>query len=285
MNSVQKVIKYLALAFAVFLSVSIIGGIITGLIGVSHILSGRNNEAVGEMQVYPIEEEISSLSLKLSGAELKIKTSDEFSVESNHNYISVKSENSQLCINETKKLFSVYPGGLTVILNIPEDFVFDEATVETGAGKVEIEALSADILKLSLGAGEAEIRNLTANSRTDIDGGAGELKIDGGRLCNLKLNMGVGKLTLKSRIEGQSRLDYGIGEAKLTLLGSREDYQIEIDKGIGEAKLQGESMRDDSVYGAGKNRIEIDGGIGAIHIEFSKDGIQKLINRIGIALQ
>ena len=44
-------------------------------------------------------------------------------------------------------------------------------------------------------------------------------------------------------------------------------------------------MRDDSVYGAGKNRIEIDGGIGAIHIEFSKDGIQKLINRIGIALR
>ena len=59
MNSVQKVIKYLALAFAIFLSVSIIGGIITGLTGVSYILSGRDSEAVGEMQVYPIEGEIS----------------------------------------------------------------------------------------------------------------------------------------------------------------------------------------------------------------------------------
>ena len=55
MNSLQKVIKYLALAFAIFLSVSIIGGIITGLVGVSYILSGRDNEDVGEMQVYPIE--------------------------------------------------------------------------------------------------------------------------------------------------------------------------------------------------------------------------------------
>ena len=270
MNSVQKVIKYLALAFAIFLSVSIIGGIITGLTGVSYILSGRNNKAVGEMQIYPIEGEISSLSLSLSGAELKIKTSDEFSVESNHNYISVKSDTGQLCINETKKLFSVYPRGVTVILNIPEGFAFDEATVETGAGKVEIDSLSADVLKLSLGAGKAEIGNLTANSRADIDGGAGELKIDGGRLCNLKLDMGVGELTLKSRIEGQSRLDYGIGETKLTLLGSREDYKIEIDKGIGEAKLAGESMRDDSVYGAGENRIEVDGGIGAINIEFAE---------------
>ena len=84
--------------------------------------------------------------------------------------------------------------------------------------------------------------------------------------------MGVGELTLKSRIEGKSELDYGIGETELTLLGSREEYKIEIDKGIGEAKLAGESMRDDSVYGAGENRIEIDGGIGAIKIVFSEDG-------------
>ena len=270
MTTVQKVIKYLAMAFAIFLSVSIIGGIITGLAGVSFIFSDRDKEPSGEMQMYPIDGEISSLSLKLSGAELKIKTSDKFSVKSNHNYISVSFENGQLRIIETKKLFSFYPKGVTVILNIPEGFVFDEAIIDTGAGAVEIDSLSADILKLSLGAGEAEIKNLTANSRADIEGGAGKLTIDGGLLCNLELNMGIGELKLKSRIEGQSRLDYGIGATKLILLGSREDYQIKIDKGIGEAKLEGESMRDDSVYGSGKNRIEIDGGIGAIDIEFSK---------------
>ena len=76
-------------------------------------------------------------------------------------------------------------------------------------------------------------------------------------------------------MRGKSQLDYGVGETNLTLLGSREDYKIEIDKGIGEAKLEGESMKDDSVYGWGENRIEIDGGIGAIYIEFSEDEIQK----------
>lgn len=273
MNSVQKVIKYLALAFAIFLSVSIIGGIITGLTGISYILSGRNSEAVGEMQVYPIDGEISSLSLSLSGAELKIKTADEFSVESNHNYISVKSDNGKLRISETKRLFSFYPKGVTVILNIPEGFVFGVATVDTGAGKVEIETLACDVLELSLGAGKADIKNLTANSSAKIDGGAGELNIDGGKLCNLNLDMGVGKLTLKSRIEGKSDLDYGVGETNLILLGSKDDYKIELDKGIGEARLDGESMRDDSVYGTGENRIEIDGGVGAIRIEFSEDEI------------
>lgn len=275
MTTVQKVIKYLAMAFAIFLSVSIIGGIIMGLADVSFIFSEKDKESSGEMHMYQIDGEISSLSLKLSGAELKIKTSDKFSVKSNHNYISVIFENGQLRIRETKKLFSFYPKGVTVILNIPEGFVFDEAIIDTGAGAVEIDSLSADILKLSLGAGKAEIKNLTANSRADIEGGAGKLTIDGGLLCNLELNMGIGELKLKSRIEGQSRLDYGIGATELTLLGNREDYQIKIDKGIGESKLEGESMRDDSVYGSGKNRIEIDGGIGAIDIEFSNDEIRK----------
>lgn len=271
MTPLQKVIKYLALAFAIFLCVSIIGGIVTALAGVTHILSWRENDVVGEMQVYPVEGDISSLSLELGGAKLIVKNGDKFSVESNHNYISVKSDNGRLSIRETKRLFSVHPDGVTVILNIPKGFVFDDATVETGAGKVEIESLSADVLKLSLGAGEVEIQELTANSRAKIDGGAAELTIDDGKLCNLDLDMGVGELTLKSRIEGKSKINYGVGETNLTLLGSREDYKIEIDKGIGEARLEGESMADDSVYGAGQHRIEIDGGIGSIHIEFSKD--------------
>lgn len=274
MTSIQKVIKYLAMAFAIFLIVNIIGGIIMGLAGVSFIFSDSYKEPVSEIKIYPIEDEIYSLSVKLSGAEFRIQTADNFSVQSNHKYISVNSENGKLCINETKKLFSFSPKGVTVILYIPEDFVFDDATIETGAGKVKIDFLSTETLKLSLGAGEAEIKNLTADSRADIDGGAGKLTIDGGRLCNLRLDMGVGELTLKSRIEGKSSLDYGIGETKLTLLGTRQDYQIELDKGIGEAKLEGESMQDDSVYGAGKNKIEIDGGIGAITIEFSENEIQ-----------
>lgn len=274
MTSLQKAIKYLAMALAIFLCVSIIGGIITGLTGISFILSSKDKEPIGKMQVYPIDDEISSLSLNLSAAKLKIKTSDKFSVESNHSYISIDSKNGELCIDETKELFSFSSKGVTVILNIPNGFVFENATIDTGAGEVEIEALSANNLNLSLGAGEANIKNLTANSSACIDGGAGELNIDGGLLCNLELDMGVGELSLKSRIEGQSSLDYGIGETKLTLLGNREDYQIEIDKGIGKAKLDGENMYDESVYGYGKNKIEIDGGIGEIDIRFSET-IQK----------
>lgn len=269
MTTAQKLIKYLGLALAIFLCVSIIGGIITGIGGISYIFSGRE-EPVGEMKDYPIEGDISSLALKLSGAELIIKTDDEFSVESNHKYISVKTDNGRLSVSETKKPFAFSSKGVTVVLCVPEGFVFNEAKIEAGAGKVSVDSLSADVLKLSLGAGEANIKNLTAVSSAYIDGGAGELNIDGGLLSNLELDMGVGELTLKSRIEGESELDYGVGETNLTLLGSSEDYKIKLDKGIGSARIEGVSMADDSVHGIGENFIDIDGGVGAINIEFSE---------------
>ena len=275
MTAVQKVIKYLAMAFAVFLSVNIIGGIIMLLAGAAFFLSDGGKEFVGEMQTHSIDGDISTLSIKLSGAELKIKASDKFSLESNCDYINVNTDNGMLCISETRKMFSSFPKGITVILSIPEDFVFADVKIETGAGEVEIDALSAETLSISLGAGEATINNLTANSHADIEGGAGELNIDGGLLRNLELDMGVGELTLKSRIEGQSKIDCGVGESEITLLGSSEDYQIEIDKGIGEAKIDGKSMHDDEVYGKGNNRIEIDSGVGSIDIVFSMDEIQK----------
>lgn len=270
MTSLQKVIKYLAIAFAIYLSLSIIGGICAGLASISFLFSNRE-AAAGEMQSYSIDGNISELSVKLSGAQLQIETADRFSVESNHKYLSVNSRNGELSITETKDLFAASPKGVSVILYIPEGFVFDEVTMETGAGQVKIDTLSADVLSLSLGAGEVEIQNLTANARADIEGGAGEMTIGGGLLHNLNLDMGVGELEMKSRIEGRSRLNFGVGEAELTLLGSRDDYQIELDKGICEAKLEGEAMRDDSVYGSGQNRIEIDSGIGEIEIDFSKE--------------
>lgn len=275
MTTFQKVIKYLALAFAIFLIVTIFGGILTGLTGISYLTSNKDTEIVGEMQSFALSGEISSLSVDLSGAEFTIQTADKFEVESNHKYISVKEDNGKLRIKETKKFFATSPKGIKVILSIPENFVFYDVMIDTGAGKMKIDALACDVLELSLGAGKADIKNLTANSQSKIDGGAGELNIDGGKLCNLSLDMGVGKLTLKSRIEGESELDYGVGETDLILLGSKNDYRIELDKGIGQATFEGESMKDDSVYGSGENFIEIDGGVGAIKIEFSEAEIQQ----------
>ena len=96
------------------------------------------------------------------------------------------------------------------------------------------------------------------------------MTINGGGLANLDFDMGVGKVVLTSALTGEGKIDYGVGELSLTLIGSAEDYRIELDKGIGEALLDGQKMADDTVYGQGKNTLEIDGGVGSMNIRFTE---------------
>ena len=157
---------------------------------------------------------------------------------------------------------------IQVILTIPKGTEFRKADISTGAGTFTVEELSAQRLRLNLGAGEVKIASLSASGSALIDGGAGEITIDGGSLNNLDFDMGVGEVSLTRRITGDSEIDYGVGQLNLTLLGKLDDYCIRLDEGIGEARLDGQKMYDDSVYGNGMNAIEIDGGVGELKIEF-----------------
>ena len=151
---------------------------------------------------------------------------------------------------------------------MPQGYIFKNVDIDTGAGRVIAESLAADELSLELGAGETQIGSLTALTSAKIDGGAGKLTINGGTLTELDLEMGVGELNLESRLSGRCKLDYGIGAANLVLIGSKDDYEIEVDKGLGDATIEGETIHSDSVYGSGKSRVYINGGIGAIRINF-----------------
>ena len=59
--------------------------------------------------------------------------------------------------------------------------------------------------------------------------------------------MGVGKLSLISKLTGNNKIDSGIGEMNLSLIGTLEDYKISLDKGIGKAKINRKTMKDDNV--------------------------------------
>ncbi|MGM9641135.1 MAG: DUF4097 family beta strand repeat-containing protein [Faecousia sp.] len=266
MTALQKVIKYCAVAFAIFMVVSIIGGIIGA---VSVISLGFGGSHVGEMQTYAVSDSLESLDIDLSAANLEIKTGSGFSLESNHKYLTVKEQDGVLTVSESRMFWGFSSGGGKVILTVPEGFVFEDASITAGAGKVTADVLSSNTLRLELGAGTTDINCLNATSGASIDGGAGKLTIGGGELRDLCLNMGVGALELTGKLTGDCSLDYGVGDTRLVLLGNKEDYQIKLDKGLGTASLDGKAMEDDSVYGGGRNRIDIDGGVGSLKIRFS----------------
>ena len=267
MTTAQKIIKYCAIAFAVFLIVSIIGGVIGAVSSLSALSGGR--DALGEMKTYAVTSTVENLEIDLSGARLEIKTGDRFSVESDHKYLKVEDADGTLTIKEDRPAFGFSSEGVQVTLTVPERFTFDKAAISTGAGTVKIDTLLSERLSLNLGAGEVDIGTLTATDRASINGGAGELRIGGGELADLDLDIGVGEADLESRLTGACSIDYGVGELTLTLAGTLDDYCIILDKGVGKATLDGVKMSDDVAYGDGENTIEIDGGVGDMRIEFA----------------
>lgn len=267
MTTLQKVVKYLAMAFAVYLAVSIIVGILSAV----GLLGGffGSDAVTDDVTKYEISSDITALDIKINAADFTVKQADTFSLESNLKDLTVTEKNGTLTIKE-KKRFGVYSGAV-LTLYVPKETVFKKAEITSGAGRLTVDTLSADSLELDLGAGEVKIKELTVTSYADIDGGAGKITISGGSLRNLDLDMGVGQLNLTSALSGKSELDLGVGESNLTFIGSKDDYTVDIEKGLGNITVDGKNM---SSYKStnGQNRIDIDGGVGAVNVFFTDSG-------------
>ena len=174
MTTGQKIIKYMAVAFALFLSISILSGICSAIFTVTGLMGGT---ATGDMKGYVIEGDFTDLKIDVSVAELEIKTADEWKLETNSKYIELKEENGKLEIRENRPSFVLRPGGSKAILTIPEDTVLEYADIDTGVGEVTIDGLSADVLVMDIGIGEVNAKKVEVLNKAEIDYGIGETKL------------------------------------------------------------------------------------------------------------
>ena len=292
MTTAQKIIKYFAIAFAIFLIISIISLILFGVYALSGVLGLKDNSKIdisGNMQTVDFGSvtstqntmntgnsinnseqtvniaDITSLDIEVKYTNLIIRNGDTFRYETNNDNIVYRQNQNTLKIEEKGKwIFGDIESNL--IIYIPENFNLNKINIEAGAGKVEIENLNAESLDLELGAGEASISNLNVTSRCKLEGGAGRLNVLNGNLNNLDLDMGMGEVNINALITGNSDIDAGIGTLNLNLQGSKADYRIRLDKGIGNIRINGENISNGSTYGEGANLIKIDDGIGNINI-------------------
>ncbi len=266
MTTFQTVIKYVAMALAVLLAVSIIGG----LLSMAGLFGGLLDEdpQPGEMQSYAVSPDIRGIDVELAAADVTIRQGDEFRVESNLQRLLVEEKNGLLVIRETERFGSVYHGA-ALILSIPADVAFDTIRLKTGAGKVTASPLAADQIDLELGAGEATFSSLTAASRAAIEGGAGAITIAGGTLHHLDLEMGLGRLDCSAALTGDCSFECGMGETNVTVLGRRADYRLNLEKGLGSITVDGAAVSSLQEQGGGANAIRMSGGVGAVNLQFS----------------
>lgn len=284
MNQAQRIIKYVALAFGIFLAINIICGItfgFLGIIGVSFmsdkVFSDNSNVEYID-NTYNITDDIHELKVSLSISEFEIRTGDTFKVEVSNasNKFELSTDNGVLRIKDKEITVGIFNWGnkaSKIVMYIPEGTTFDKVDISTGVGLTEIEYLNAKDMRLDLGVGSFSANDVIATSTSAIKGGVGRVVINNGELKNLNLDAGVGEVSAKVALEGNSKVDCGIGKINLTLIGNSSDYKINTKTGIGSVYLNGNKASDNGVYGNGENLLRVDGGIGSVEIRIENSNM------------
>lgn len=217
MTSFQRVIKYLAIVFAIFLSVNIISGIVFGafsIIGACTVFNYGERIMDNEVVISKEDEKVSNLTIKLGYTSLEIKKSDKFKVETNNSKIIYKNNNGNVEIKEDYFTWRFIDRNekakLTVY--IPEDTeIIEEIKIEAGAGVVNISNVQINNFYFRQGAGKTLIKNVKVLKSADIEGGAGKLEVEDSTINNLDLDLGVGEFTLDGSLKGNNKIEAGIG--------------------------------------------------------------------------
>lgn len=277
MTSFQKVIKYGAIAFGIYLSFMIIGMIIFGITAIFGISTGFNmlENSSNQAMITKWEQEysnITSMEIDVSLCKLTIKKGNTLKVDVSNVSDKFKCEAKESILKiEDKKVHNGFWYTEEVIpevtIYVPEDIEFKEVTIKTGVNETYIETLKANKAYLEMGAGKYKIDELLADY-AKIEAGAGETIIDKAEIGELKLDGGIGRLVLTSKITETADIDCGVGKVELNLIGLSTDYKVNAHTGLGNFTVDDKKVRDDETIGNGDVTIKIDSGVGETSVDF-----------------
>lgn len=272
MSIVQKVIKYLAIAFAIALIVGIITTIVRVVSSLPLTLKiGKNNSDSNNVIETSSDFEsknIAFLDIDIAYSNLTIRKGEYLKVESSDKDIQCKQDEQKIIIKERESNWFSNTKKEELIVYVPENIQFDKVNINTGVGKVNIEILNTKVLKMDLGAGETSIQNINITESAKIDTGAGKVNIKEAKINDLRCDLGIGATEISAKLLGNTRIGTGVGSLKLDVLGKKEEYETKVNKGLGNVTIDEEKISDNEVVGNGENKIDIDGGVGEIKINF-----------------
>lgn len=274
MTTTQKIIKYLAIAFALFLVISIFS-IIFGLSReiISSINSDKKDSELLEeyTTISNNVNNIESFKIDISNDDIEIKKGEKFEVKTNDPDVKFYHENSKVKI-KTDKTFSWHLSNSsrgTIIIYLPNEFNITELDLNLGAGKIDIDKIFVETLLMDLGAGTMTAKEINVYEKATINGGAGNINIYSGTINNLNLKLGAGNASIESDLTGSNTLTTGVGKLNLGLSRSKDNYKFDISKGLGNIILNDFDVSEDILIGDGETKIKISGAVGNIIINTS----------------
>lgn len=288
MNSIQRMVKFLATVFAVILAVAIVSAIIGSIIGAmgsmfpEHGEEGDDTELISENYRF---EDVNELYIESDVADIQVTASTDRNeksvivkldqVDESHE---VTLQDGTLKIESDKRtnvlssLGNVFEGEETVQgvirIVVPSEQHIKKAEFESECGKIEIKGLHSDKLTISANTGNVSCEQVvTQKFRGETEIGRASFK--GCRFSDAEILGSADNFYFEGMLLGNCRIKGSIGKMEFDLAMKPEDCSLNIKEGLGNLYIDGQKyVKEEYKENDAENRISVDVGVGNMNFNF-----------------
>ena len=277
MTGFQKFIKYAAIAFGIYLSITIILvllGIARGFVGAS-----RNDEfkdLTRDREEYHTEnitrtyENIKNLEINVEETELIIKNGDTFRIDGTNipDRMEIKQDGDRLKVSDEELPSDFSDENMVVTIYVPEDIKLDTIDLEINYVPADIQKLNTANLKLDIYNNYCEIDEIIADNM-EFKNEEGNIDIYDAEIGRLLFDSESGVEDVSLDITGNAEINLEYSYTDINLIGAQEDYQISTRNQSGNIYVDGETITSNTeTWGSGNTKINLDNVHADIFITF-----------------
>ncbi len=299
MDKNQKIIKYAAICFGIFLA----GAIITGgtlLISNAIKAASTKNYAQTDYEKSFAGEELSSVRVLNYDGKMRFETGEELRIEAVGvpETFGAELDNGELYVYYTKDT-NWFSGTVffrrindfskaEIVITLPEGITLERVQVENrsgsmrlagfqtgelyvknGSGSLRMEQLVAEKTELQLGSGACTAEAITTEE-CRVDGGSGSASMSEVTFGRTDIRTGSGSFELSGAVNGNLTLNTGSGNVTLKLANHRSEYNTEVKKASGGVWLDGEKVDNlEEMHDIAQYKLELNVGSGSVAVEFA----------------
>lgn len=279
MTGVQKFIKYIAIAFGIYLSITIVLvllGIVNGLVKGSKQSTTEIIENIDGDDLKDISQEytnIANLEIDLENIELIIKKGENLKIEGTNipNKLEIKQDGNTLKISDDEVFSNFYTVNNALTIYIPEEQKLNNIDIEANSVSVDIERLNATNLKLETYNNDCKIDELLVDN-LEMNNEYGKIEIYKSEVKTLKLDSESGTEDIHMKITEKAEMDLEYSTTNMILTGSLENYQINHKKQFGNTYIEGnEFLSPRESIGNGNIKINLETKYTEMYIDFEEN--------------
>lgn len=200
-----------------------------------------------------------SLNLSCDAGEVTVRKGKTFEVHTNReDLVSAKLDGGTFTVSCDVQGIAWQSDEVELTVTVPENAQFDKALLSLDAGQLKAEDLSFGELDCEVGAGTAELKNISVSGASSLQVGVGELEADRLSAQDFSCTIDAGSADFEQlECRGISDISVDLGQA---VLSGRFDDDVHLDVSTGSIELNAQRPAEYGyVLETGAGNIEIDG--------------------------